>query len=533
MSVWRTAGGLVETLTGHEGWVFGAGFTADGSRVISTGLDRMTRLWGPNGASVAIPVSLIGAHVSRDGTWLAGLDRETERGVVWDTRAGSRVLELDGERFTLSRDGVVAWVATEHTVAVHDLARGTRRTLDDMPEGITQLALSVDGALLVAGTRAGVVHVVDLRRPSARWVYRATDAIAGLALADDASWIAAWGTDVHVIDTRTRLGRALPGAAGRAMIAADGTRVITRDAKKRVLQGPPAAAPDARERARGPARGGVARRGAPGVRRRPRHAAHPRPSGGADAELGGPHGPGRRGGVVAGGHAPRVVDGAKSVRLWHVASRRGVALAGRAMELLAWSPDGVWLAALGDDDRIRLWDVRTGALHELAGHRGWVGWLGFSPDATRLASGGGDGIVRVWTSRRAPRRSSAGTTGFVRAGHGRPPATGSRRAATAPCACGPGPPRRRRCCTVTPAGSPPSRSIHRARRSRAAASIAPCACGTSRAAPVARSARTTTPCSTSRCRPTARRSRRRASTGRVCGPPSAARTASCAATAGR
>lgn len=76
---------------------------------------------------------------------------------------------------------------------------------------------------------------------------------------------------------------------------------------------------------------------------------------------------------------------------------------------IVWSPDGQWLAAGGDDGKIRLWS-QEGKLQFVADdHEKYICWLAWSHDSRWLASASYDGTVRM--------RTSDGTLGPVLENH--------------------------------------------------------------------------------------------------------------------
>lgn len=63
---------------------------------------------------------------------------------------------------------------------------------------------------------------------------------------------------------------------------------------------------------------------------------------------------------------------------------------------VAFSPDGKQLATACFDEKIRLFDVTTGAVRLLLGHSRSIVGLDWSPDGRSLISGGWDNTVRIW-----------------------------------------------------------------------------------------------------------------------------------------
>ena len=95
--------------------------------------------------------------------------------------------------------------------------------------------------------------------------------------------------------------------------------------------------------------------------------------------------------VAIGGTTPLVIqrpDGSGRIRL----GAHQV-----AVNVLAFSPDGMHLLSGGDDGVVRVWNARSGSLEQtLRGHEGVVRDVSYSDDGRSIASAGSDATVRVW-----------------------------------------------------------------------------------------------------------------------------------------
>jgi len=69
----------------------------------------------------------------------------------------------------------------------------------------------------------------------------------------------------------------------------------------------------------------------------------------------------------------------------------------RAVNWLAFSPDGLQLASASEDSKVKLWNPETGeCTRTFLGHRRIVKVVTFLPDGLLLATGSDDGLVKIW-----------------------------------------------------------------------------------------------------------------------------------------
>ncbi len=64
------------------------------------------------------------------------------------------------------------------------------------------------------------------------------------------------------------------------------------------------------------------------------------------------------------------------------------------VSVLSWSQDGAMLASGGQDQRVRVWDVRRGGIVCTFGHSGAVSSLAWAPNGRQLVSASGQELKR-------------------------------------------------------------------------------------------------------------------------------------------
>jgi WD40 repeat protein len=376
---------------GHRGGAWGVAFSPDGTRLASTGEDRMARLWNSTTGALAVTCrghtsKTIGVAFSPDGTrlvttssdgtvrqWDSATGREVEP--PYDRHSGevaAAVYSPDGQWVASSGSDrtVRVWRATgRQDVSVLHGHMGAVMRLAFTPDGRRLASLSVEtGARWAGDSTARVWEVgpqatLPVLRGHSSYVYP-------VAVSPDGRWIASgsWDGTVRLWDAATGEACATlphPGVVRALAFAPDGRWLVTGgdgDDRLRIWD-----VATARVRKELPGLG-------PSL----------------------PH-------VVVSPDGARVAASASDpAQIKHRMIVFDVASGERlfsAPEIpLAYSPDGRWLAVLDADLKtVVLRDART---HEVAvrfpGHEDLVNGAAFSPDSRRLASCSWDRTVRLW-----------------------------------------------------------------------------------------------------------------------------------------
>lgn len=241
----------------------------------------------------------------------------------------------------------------------------------DWYAGITSVAFSPDGALLVAGTEQGIIKIWELSTGNEiRTLTGLSDFVHSIAISPDGKLITSASNDViQLYELST------------------GQEVRTLSGHSAIIQGV-AFSPDGQILASG-GNDQTIRLWNPNTGETIRTLSRTNL---IDAVKFSPNGQ-----ILASS------DRSNKITLWNPNTGEEIrTLSGHSRKIFAvsFSPDGQILASGSGDKTIKIWQIETGTLlHTLTGHSGWfaaVNSVAFSPDGQLLASSSDDKTIKLW-----------------------------------------------------------------------------------------------------------------------------------------
>jgi len=334
-------------------------FSSDGARLASAGRDREVRVWnvasGARMRTVLVPADVVEPALASDV--LAVLDVQGHVYLARDGKPATRLPYEAQTRMRLSRDGrLIASGGRDGTVHLVDTQSTVDRPLR-LTHEVNALAFTQDTSMLAAADDQRV-QVLDLRSGRLQQV---NGGALALAVSPDGALVAAATRDKMVRVTQLKTGATTDlhteDVAFRLEFSTDGKRLVSLDDRKLVVWD---AATGRQVRA---------------LACDPNAALS---ADGASVMFGAPDG------------KLRVID----LVTGDIRPLRGK----QSLVVLAMSPDGRRVAAIGADFRIHVWSLRGELSRTLRGHTDQLRNAAFSRDGRLFATASANGEIGLWSS---------------------------------------------------------------------------------------------------------------------------------------